>query len=391
MPADLETAVHMLGDLLGHDFVAIWALEPSGAVRLRTAHGYGAVLRDPIPADQVDRTLAGALHEGRAVQASFAAGEARPDWAPAGASSVIAAPIGRTGSVRGALLVGRAGTYDEGAADFTVVVAEYLAAVLQQSRGGTDGQRIAASERRRIAQELHDGIAQDLTGIVLALEGCQRALDRDPELLGPQLLSVAHDARATLAEVRRYMTALRQNDAVAVGLPGTLAGIIDDTRRHSGVAIDLDETGVRRELAPFVERALIRIVGEALRNVAQHSAAAHARVRIGYESEGLTVAVADDGDGFDAREVLALAEARGHYGIVGMRERAQGIGGQLVVESQPGRGTTVRATIPYDADRPTPGPEAKTWGANVAVPTPVFEDEEPVTGRTGFLAKLLGR
>src|SRR5207302_5225789 len=120
------------------------------------------------------------------------------------------APIGggHSGVVLGVLVLGRATTaYTDADADFAATLGEYLAGMLQKSASGDVLQRAASNERRRIAQELHDGLAQELTGVVLALEGCQRALHRHPSVLAPQLAKAARDARAPLAHVRRDLAA----------------------------------------------------------------------------------------------------------------------------------------------------------------------------------------
>ncbi len=217
---------------------------------------------------------------------------------------------------------------------------------------------------------------------MLALEGCQRALDRDPSTLAPALAKASRDARATLAEVRQYMSALRSNEGATLDLPVTVARLVDDVRRQTGLRVDLQEHGRERELQPTVERAVMRIVGESLRNVAQHAHATNAKLGLDYEEAGISVTIEDDGQGFDPETTLATAPTGGHFGVLGMRERAEGIGGTLVVMSRPGQGTIVKATIPYDAlDRVPQMPE----------PTSVIEDVEQPSERSGILSKLLRR
>src|SRR5207247_11434518 len=128
-----------------------------------------------------------------------------------------------------------------------------------------------SAERRKIAQELHDGLAQELTGVVLALEGCQRALDKDPALLGPQLAKASRDARATLMDVRQYMTALRQSETGGLNLPVTLGRLVDDLPRQTGLHVQMEETGQSRALDAVLARPTIRTVGAAPRNVAPHA------------------------------------------------------------------------------------------------------------------------
>src|SRR5688572_28963928 len=151
-------------------------------------------------------------------------------------------------------------------------------------------------------------------------------------------------------DVRQYMTALRQSETGGLNLPVTLGRLVDDLRRQTGLQVQMEESGEPRELDAIVERAVIRIVGEALRNVAQHAGASTAKVALLYDQDGVVVTVEDDGKGFDVDETFRGAEDRGHFGVVGMRERAEAASGHLVVRSEPGKGSIVRASIPYTSE-----------------------------------------
>jgi len=388
---DLESAVAMLADNLRHDAVGVWAAEEHH-LHLRAATGYGDIIPSDISTSGTDTVLAQVLRERRTATAQYGMAEDRPDWAAPSSTHFLLAPIGgaQAGAVLGVLVLGRATTpYTTAEADFVATLGEYLSGMLQKSASTDLVQRAASNERRRISQELHDGVAQELTGVVLALEGCQRALDRDPGALGPQLAKAARDARATLSDVRQYMAALRQTeDSGGLNLPVTVARLADDLRRQSGLAVDFEETGAERQLEPFVERAVIRIIGEGLRNVGQHSGASNAKVILRYDDEQVVATIEDDGKGFESNE-LPTAEERGHYGIVGMRERAEGVGGQLVVRSEPGRGTIVRATIPYRVavDGTPPG-----WSDTVEDTDQrgAIEDLDRIE-KASFLGRLFGR
>lgn len=388
---DLESAVAMLADNLRHDAVGVWAAEEHH-LHLRAATGYGDITPSDISTSGTDTVLAQVLRERRTATAQYGMAEDRPDWAAPSSTHFLLAPIGgsQTGVVLGVLVLGRATTpYTSAEADFVSTLGEYLSGMLQKSASTDLVQRAASNERRRISQELHDGVAQELTGVVLALEGCQRALDREPGALGPQLAKAARDARATLSDVRQYMAALRQTEeSGGLNLPVTVARLADDLRRQSGVAVDFEETGAERQLEPFVERAVIRIIGEGLRNVGQHSGASNAKVILRYDDEQVVATIEDDGKGFESNE-LSTAEERGHYGIVGMRERAEGVGGQLVVRSEPGRGTIVRATIPY---RVTVDGAPTGWADTVEDTDQrgAIEDLER-TEKASFLGRLFGR
>src|SRR5205823_5718336 len=120
------------------------------------------------------------------------------------------APVSAQGKTIGVLVLGRsADPYTEAEADFAATAAEYLFELARATDAVTVEQQATAGERKRIAQELHDGLAQELTGVVLSLEGAQRAFERNPQVLGQQLAKATRDPRATLADVRPYMGAHR--------------------------------------------------------------------------------------------------------------------------------------------------------------------------------------
>jgi signal transduction histidine kinase len=380
--SDLEAAAMMLAGALDNDAVGIWALAEH-RLRLRAGTGYekGTV---EVPVDESDTVLATVLREKRAARGSFSELKAMPAWAPRDCANYLVTPIGALG----VLVTARAtATYSEDDADFSVNVGEYLVGLLQRSTSTDVVDQGVSAERRKIAQELHDGLAQELTGVVLALEGCQRALDKDPALLGPQLAKASRDARATLMDVRQYMTALRQSETGGLNLPVTLGRLVDDLRRQTGLQVQMEESGEPRELDAVVERAVIRIVGEALRNVAQHAGATTAKVALLYDQDGVVVTVEDDGKGFDVDETFRGAEDRGHFGVVGMRERAEAASGHLVVRSEPGKGSIVRASIPYATEATS---EVK-YGRRATDVIDGQETAESGAERIGFFARLFGR
>ena len=324
--SDLDGAAMMLAGALDHDAVGIWALSEH-RLRLRAGTGYDKATTE-VPVDESDTALATVLREKRGARGSLADLKAMPAWAPPGAANYLLTPIGALG----VLVTARASApYSEDDADFNASVGEYLVGLLQRSTSTDVVDQGVSAERRKIAQELHDGLAQELTGVVLALEGCQRALDKDPALLGPQLAKASRDARATLMDVRQYMTALRQSETGGLNLPVTLGRLVDDLRRQTGLQVQMEENGQPRELDAVVERAVIRIAGEALRNVAQHAEAATAKVALLYDQDGVVVTIEDDGKGFDVDETFRGAEDRGHFGVVGMRERAEAAAHHRVV------------------------------------------------------------
>jgi signal transduction histidine kinase len=379
---DLMSATAMLAGTMRHDAVSVWQIN-NDKLRLRAATGYETEPGAAIQVNEADTTLATVLREKKRARQQIGTSEDRPEWAAPGCTQFLLAPIGGIGL----LVLGRTTMpYSDLDADFSVTVADYLGGMLQKSSAQDVVDRGVSTERRRIAQEIHDGLAQELTGVVLALEGCQRAFEKDPTLLGPQLQKASRDARATLADVRQYMAALRQSETGALNLPVTLGRLVDDLRRQTGLQVEMEESGPQQELEPIVERAVIRIVGEALRNVAQHAGAQKAKVALLYGPEGVVVTIEDDGRGFDVEATFTSAEGRGHFGVVGMRERAEAAGGQLVVRSEVGHGTIVRASIPYQNLAAVPG---RSGGPIEDIEQAGADDQDSMD--KGFLGRLFGR
>jgi signal transduction histidine kinase len=380
---ELETAVAMLADVMHHEVVGLWVRLEDGTAERRASRGYDPAAPRLIASVAESGPFGVALEQQHPVRAQCGVEDpAPPAWAAAAATEYVLAPVSAQGRTIGILVLGRGGVpYTEAEADFAATAAEYLFELVRSTDAVSVEEQATAGERKRIAQELHDGLAQELTGVVLSLEGAQRAFDRNPQVLGQQLAKATRDARATLADVRQYMGALRQSSPGGLSLPTTVARLIDDLKRQTGLAVEMQELGSEHELEPDLQRAVVRIVGEAFRNVAQHAGAHHAIVALHYGDNDVVVAVSDDGSGFDIAATTMTAEANGHFGLVGMRERAEAVGGLLVVTSAPGQGTTIEARIPYEPSRgiaEAPRAELVTEAAG-----------EPE--RHGILARLFGR
>ncbi len=189
-------------------------------------------------------------------------------------------------------------------------------------------------ERRRLAREIHDGMAQDLVFIVQqasALDG----RDGDPEAVA----DIVTAARRALDESRGAIAALvRPTDEP---LAQALARVAEETAGRWGASVESDMVD-GFELSPPTREALLRIVGEAVANAARHGQARRIRVELAQRPQ-LHVRIVDDGVGFDA---TSLKELRGRHGIMGMRERAEQVGGRLHVESRPGEGTEIKVLLP---------------------------------------------
>ena len=210
---------------------------------------------------------------------------------------------------------------------------------VQLSRYATTLEQLAVSrERNRLARELHDTLAHTLSAVAVQLEATRSLWDSDPASAREMLERSLAATREGLTEARRAIHALRAAPLEDLGLALAIRNLAESVAARADLSLDLQAPDQIGSLAPAVEQAVYRIAGEALTNVAQHADARHLTVWLGRVGERLMLTISDDGRGFDAT-ALSLD---GHYGLKGMRERAEMIGGELEIESQPGQGTTVR-------------------------------------------------
>jgi len=151
----------------------------------------------------------------------------------------------------------------------------------------------------------------------------------------------------SLAEARRTVTDLRSDDLERADLPAALPEIAARLVGTSGVETSIQVTGTPHRLNAVTEKNLLRIFQEAIANALKHSHAETILIELKYNPEGLTLRVADNGCGFDAARTISLGI--GHYGLTGMRERAERIGGRLTLKSVPGEGTELLVAVPFQA------------------------------------------
>jgi len=226
-------------------------------------------------------------------------------------------------------------------------VADQVALALRTAALSAEGrERAVLEERTRLAREIHDTLAQQLTAIVLQLEAAEAFVPRDRGRARSAVVEAREQARSALQEARRSVWNLRPTSLDATGLVGAITLEARRWEQRTGVATRVRGADLPVDLAvePQAEVALFRIVQEALNNVAKHSQAAAVEVRVEQRDHSLVLAIADDGAGFLVTD--GGDERRDTFGLVGMEERARLIGGTLDVESSPGSGTTVTITVP---------------------------------------------
>ncbi len=200
-----------------------------------------------------------------------------------------------------------------------------------------------ADERRRLAAEIHDTIAQGLTGIIAQLQVVANAPDLD--LARTHLARASDLARHSLGEARRSVHNLAPVALEHDGLPEALKKTVTEWAERTGVRAEFTATGRVEPLHDEVSATLLRIAQEALSNAARHAAAGRVGVTLTFLGDEVILDIRDDGHGFDP---LAVPErtSTGGFGLAGMRVRAERIAGTLTVESEPGHGTALSARVP---------------------------------------------
>jgi two-component system, NarL family, sensor kinase len=224
-------------------------------------------------------------------------------------------------------------------------VASQIGTAIERARLAEEATRVArAEERSRIAREIHDTLAQDLTAIGLDLEGALRHLDDSPERARERLERALATARESLEEARRSVLDLRAGPPAARSLTDGINALGRSFMSDTGIHVRFSQE-VKAQLPPWAEAELYRVVQEALANVRKHACATNVEIDLRVTPQGMKLTVADNGAGFEPRR----EPSEGH-GLVGMRERAEIIGGRLQVHSRPGHGTkiSVRASLPED-------------------------------------------
>ena len=193
-------------------------------------------------------------------------------------------------------------------------------------------------ERTRIARDLHDSISQLLFSVVLNSEAAGTLVESDPQLASTHIKSVRVAAGEAQKQMRQLLSE-RSAGAVEGGLGGALRTYLSDFTEREGIEATFAIEGEKRK-GMAMERELFRIAQEALNNVAKHSQATSASVSLIFNTGQVRLRIEDDGIGFDT------FQSRAGLGLQNIRERAEGLGGQLAVESVPGKGTRITVEIP---------------------------------------------
>ncbi len=198
-------------------------------------------------------------------------------------------------------------------------------------------------ERQRMAREIHDTLAQGLTGIITQLQAAEQASE-DPAGWRRHFEAATKLARESLSEARRSVDALRPEPLETGRLPAALADVAGRWSALHGITVQVTTTGTARPMPAETELALLRTAQEGLANVARHAQATSAWVTLSYMEQEVALDVRDDGRGFEPEQADG-------FGLVAMRQRVEGLSGTLQVESEPGAGTAISACVPVAAEQ----------------------------------------
>jgi signal transduction histidine kinase len=223
--------------------------------------------------------------------------------------------------------------------------ARHLEGILELNHQAEQRRHMAViEERTRIAREIHDTLAQGFTGIVVQLNAAEEMIGVD-ESKSRQHLDQARDlARASLNEARRSVWALRPESLDQSDLAQALEGIGRQATAGLKIPVEVRLSGAPRPLAAEAELNLLRICQEAVTNAVRHAQPQQIVISLSYEPRSLRLEVVDNGAGM-SQDTLARRQG---LGLTGMRERAQRLHGRLEIESETGKGTMVKATVPLD-------------------------------------------
>jgi signal transduction histidine kinase len=209
--------------------------------------------------------------------------------------------------------------------------------------------RIAEETRRRLARDLHDGVAQTLANTALGIEIVQRRAETDLPGALAELESVRQRVLEAQHGLRDILFALRPVVLEEEGLTGAVRALAQRMDGTVGTRVVPRQVDATTRLAPEVEAGAFHVVREAVTNAIKTGRAQNVAIDVRDATRAVSVLVEDDGVGFDVAAVLAGYSSRGSLGLLQMRESARQIGGRLTIDSSPGHGTKIELHVPVTA------------------------------------------
>lgn len=356
LDAVLKKVVDHARNLVGARYGAVSVIDKYHHIEQFITSGISAEEREAIGAPPVGRGLLGVvIREGRHLRLEDVRGHPQSAGFPPNhpvMRSLLAVPIDCKGPFLGNIYLSE----KEDGSPFTELDHETLVRFAVQASVAIDNAFLhaqaadlaVAQERLRIAHEMHDGLAQVLGYVNTKVQAADAYLSRGKsEEASAQLRELADSARQAYIEVREGIVGLRTLPGPERPLADVVGEYLERWRELSGIETDVAvESDLR--LRPSTELQLVRIIQEALANVRKHSRATRVRLEVQRRSGRLCASIADNGAGFDPASRHRTEFPR--FGLATMRERAESIGGELTIDSAPGKGTTVRFELPGKAE-----------------------------------------
>jgi signal transduction histidine kinase/CheY-like chemotaxis protein len=270
---------------------------------------------------------------------------------PGTTQSIVGAPMMTGARIEGAVALARSSTapFRTEQIDLLSTLSSAAALAVRNAQLYARSEEAAITEERtRIAREIHDGLAQDLSYLVLKISAAQKLSSQNKEReLQKELRDISDQLRRDMRDVRRIIFALRPLDIEALGFEPALRKFVKEFGQANEIDLQLQVKGPTAHLSPKLETALFRLTQEALNNIRKHALAKRVWIDLTLEDNHLaTLTVRDDGRGFDVERALQAARIRGSVGLVQMRERAERAGGTFALASAPGKGTRIEVALP---------------------------------------------
>jgi len=206
-------------------------------------------------------------------------------------------------------------------------------------------------ERRRVARELHDVTSQALATLAVRIETLSSLSSAEQKESMVMIEEIRHLLTTTSKEIHNLIYVLRPSLLDDLGLPVAVRSCAHSALETANIEVHLEVSGSERRLPPEVEIAVFRMTQEAITNIASHSRAESVYINLEFKDRSIAVQIEDDGIGFNLLEVLSSAHEKESMGLLGMKERAELLGGTLTIDTQPGKGTRVVIEIPYDREQ----------------------------------------
>jgi signal transduction histidine kinase len=209
---------------------------------------------------------------------------------------------------------------------------------------------IEEDERKKLARNLHDGPTQNIAAIAMRLNYARMLLNRDPKQVGEELARIEDLARRTTKEIRQMLFTLRPLILETQGLTAALKQYIHKLEETDDINYHLRVQPVDDYLSAEAQGAIFYIIEEAVANARKHAQATNLWIRMGIRDVSFVAQIEDDGTGFDVANVQARYDERGSLGMINLHERTELLGGQIRIESAPGRGTRITLITPLQQD-----------------------------------------